>query len=243
MDTVRDKLYWTDGKQRIQRADLNGKNIQVFARSHGTLGHITVAGNHLYWAEKINEASGNIRCANIKTKSKNIRTVVRNIDAPIGVDIAYDKLYWTDTAGRIQRANLDGSHIEDVAIRLAAPGALAILQRAARPSAAPVNMSVSPPPEATTLLPNYPNPFNPETWIPYQLAQPANATLTIYAMNGRLIRTLPLGHQPAGRYHSRSRAAYWDGKNKVGEQVASGIYFYTLTAGDFTATGKMLIRK
>ena len=98
-------------------------------------------------------------------------------------------------------------------------------------------------PKETTLLPNYPNPFNPETWIPYQLAQPANVTISIYAMDGRLVRSLDLGNQSVGIYESRSRAAYWDGRNELGESVASGVYFYTLTAGDFTATRKMLIRK
>ncbi|MDE0466843.1 MAG: VWA domain-containing protein [Candidatus Poribacteria bacterium] len=98
-------------------------------------------------------------------------------------------------------------------------------------------------PKKTTLLANYPNPFNPETWIPYRLAVPAEVTLTIYAVNGQVVRTLALGHQAAGFYESRSRAAYWDGRNAQGESVASGIYFYTLSAGDFTATGKLLIRK
>ena len=99
------------------------------------------------------------------------------------------------------------------------------------------------PPKETTLLSNYPNPFNPETWIPYHLAKPAKVTVTIYATDGRLVRTLALGHQSAGIYQSKSRAAYWDGKNELGETVASGLYFYTLKAGDFTATRKMLIRK
>ena len=98
-------------------------------------------------------------------------------------------------------------------------------------------------PEKTALLHNYPNPFNPETWIPYQLAKPAEVTVTIHSINGALIRTLALGQMPAGVYQSRSRAAYWDGKNDVGEPVASGVYFYTLTAGEFIATRKMLIRK
>ena len=98
-------------------------------------------------------------------------------------------------------------------------------------------------PKKTALLANYPNPFNPETWIPYQLAEPATVTLHIYAVSGALVRTLDLGHQPAGIYRQRSRAAYWDGRNQFGEPVASGVYFYTLTAGDFTATRKMLIRK
>ena len=98
-------------------------------------------------------------------------------------------------------------------------------------------------PEQTSLLANYPNPFNPETWIPYQLTEPADVKLTIYDINGHAVRTLDLGHQRAGTYHGRSRAARWDGRNAQGEPVASGVYFYTLKAGDFTATRKMLIRK
>ena len=95
----------------------------------------------------------------------------------------------------------------------------------------------------TALLPNYPNPFNPETWIPYQLATPADVALKIYDIQGHVVRDLDLGHQRAGMYQSKSRAAYWDGRNTQGESVASGVYFYTLTAGDFTATRKLLIRK
>ena len=98
-------------------------------------------------------------------------------------------------------------------------------------------------PEKTALLPNYPNPFNPETWIPYQLSKAADVKLTIFDINGRAVRDLDLGHQPSGVYQSRNRAAYWDGRNALGEPVASGLYFYTLTAGEFTATRKMLIRK
>ena len=98
-------------------------------------------------------------------------------------------------------------------------------------------------PEATALLHNYPNPFNPETWIPYQLAESAEVTLTIYDMNGELVRRLAVGHQAAGMYKNRSRAVYWDGRNQLGESVASGLYFYTLTTGGFTATRRMLILK
>ena len=98
-------------------------------------------------------------------------------------------------------------------------------------------------PKETALLANYPNPFNPETWIPYHLSKDADVSISIYTIDGKLVRTLDLGHQPAGMYQNRSRAAYWDGRNAFGEPVASGVYFYTLTAGDFTATRKMLIRK
>ena len=86
-------------------------------------------------------------------------------------------------------------------------------------------------PKETALLPNYPNPFNPETWIPYQLAKPAKVRISIYAADGRLVRNLNLGHQPIGIYKSRSRAVYWDGRNERSEPVASGVYFYTLTGG------------
>ena len=96
---------------------------------------------------------------------------------------------------------------------------------------------------AIGLFANYPNPFNPETWFPYQLSKPSDVTITIYDIRGRVVRVLKLGHQAAGTYRSRSKAAYWDGKNKFGESVASGVYFYRLTAGDFSATRKMLIRK
>ncbi len=98
-------------------------------------------------------------------------------------------------------------------------------------------------PKTTALLANYPNPFNPETWIPYQLAKSTDVTLKIYAADGLLVRKLALGHQPDGIYTNRNRAAYWDGKNVLGESVASGVYFYTLNAGEFTATRKMLIMK
>ena len=98
-------------------------------------------------------------------------------------------------------------------------------------------------PKETVLLANYPNPFNPETWIPYQLAAPADVTVSIYAVDGRLVRTLGLGHQTAGMYESRSRAVHWDGKNNLGENVASGIYFYQIQAGEFSATRRMLILK
>ena len=108
-------------------------------------------------------------------------------------------------------------------------------------------------PVETKLLANYPNPFNPETWIPYRLAEDAFVTLTIYDGRGQVVRTLNVGHRIAAVYENQSKAIYWDGKNGLGEQVASGVYFYTLTAGrsgfsvphrsDFSATRKMMILK
>ena len=98
-------------------------------------------------------------------------------------------------------------------------------------------------PETTVLLANYPNPFNPETWIPYQLANVSDVQITIYDTKGAVVRTLKLGHQAAGYYTDRNRAAYWDGRNGLGEKVASGVYFYQLRTDKFSPIRKMLILK
>ena len=98
-------------------------------------------------------------------------------------------------------------------------------------------------PQQNRLLQNFPNPFNPETWIPYQLSEDSPVLIFIYDTTGKLIRTLPLGYQSAGFYHSRGRAAYWDGRNEVGESVASGVYFYQLDAADYTDLRRMVIVK
>ena len=98
-------------------------------------------------------------------------------------------------------------------------------------------------PRDTLLEQNYPNPFNPETWIPYQLSEPAAVSIQIYDGAGHLVRTLDIGVKAAGTYMTRSRAAYWDGKNESGERVASGLYFYTLQTPEFSATRRMVILK
>jgi flagellar hook capping protein FlgD len=98
-------------------------------------------------------------------------------------------------------------------------------------------------PSEGCLSQNYPNPFNPETWIPYQLEENTNIVISIHDVSGRLVRTLNLGQKSAGFYIDKSKAAYWDGKNEAGEQAASGVYFYTIQAGDFTDTKKMVIAR
>jgi hypothetical protein len=105
-------------------------------------------------------------------------------------------------------------------------------------------------PTRTTLLQNYPNPFNPETWLPYQLAQDALVTIRIYNTKGQLIRSLRLGTQQAGNYVTKEKAAYWDGRDDLGQWVASGVYFYTLqieypvnATGKYTETRRMVILK
>jgi len=97
--------------------------------------------------------------------------------------------------------------------------------------------------EFTDLYANYPNPFNPDTWIPYSLSQDADVTIRIYNSAGQLVRTLDLGRQVAGVYINKDKAAYWDGKDDLGQQVASGVYYYTFRAGNFCATRKMVIVK
>ena len=265
------KIYWTENERRIgkiRRADLDGANAEdvVTGLDKPTYIDIDMSGGKIYWVE---DRPGKIRRANLD--GTDIKDVVTGFIWSIGIslDVQGRKIYWTNTLEKkIQRADLDGANVEDVITGLtintlfpaigvavippdetqAAPSlhstSLEMLTTAdvqkGLPQAQGLAVLV---PKETALLPNYPNPFNPETWIPYHLAKDADVALTIYAIDGQVVRRLALGHQPAGMYQNRSRAAYWDGKNAFGEPVASGVYFYTLTAGSFTATRKMLIRK
>ena len=98
-------------------------------------------------------------------------------------------------------------------------------------------------PTSSQLWANYPNPFNPETWIPFELNQDTAVSISIYDLQGQLIRRLELGQLTAGRYLRSDRAAYWNGKTEAGEAVASGTYFYQLEAGDYRQTRKLVILK
>lgn len=247
LDVAGGKLYWTERSRHIRCANLDGSDIQGVASSLGRLGSIAVFEGRLYWTEQTSKKRGKIRRADLK--SLNVRTLTTSQSVPISiaVDSGGRKLYWMNSRGKIQRANLKGRSIQTLVTGIGTPGIIALGTAPVRPPvirlepAAPI--SVESPPDETVLFSNYPNPFNPETWIPYQLATPTEVTIIIYGVDGQIVRMLALGHQPAGMYHSKSRAAYWDGRNKVGEPVASGVYFYTLTADDFTATRKMLILK
>ena len=106
-----------------------------------------------------------------------------------------------------------------------------------------VELEYNPVPDLTRLLQNYPNPFNPETWIPFELSQDAEVSITIYDVSGELVRTIEVGFQPAGIYSSQAKAAYWDGKTETGETVASGVYFYQIQIGDYSQTRRMVILK
>ncbi len=98
-------------------------------------------------------------------------------------------------------------------------------------------------PTAFGLFQNYPNPFNPETWIPFDLAKDAPVSIRIYDVKGQLVRRLDIGERKGGSYLVKEKAAYWDGKNQLGQSVSSGLYFYTLKAGDFLSTRRMVILK
>jgi len=136
------------------------------------------------------------------------------------------------------RPNPSGSNADMGAIENSLGVPLAVM-------AAPLaNLSFEPlVPKTTRLAQNYPNPFNPETWIPFALSNDTNVEIMIYASSGQLVRSLDLGHKSAGSYTERDKSAYWDGKNEAGEFVGSGIYFYTIKAGNFVATRKMVMMK
>ena len=246
LDTTGGKLYWTESNGRIRRANLNGKGLQNIASDLDPINGIAIAGNKIYWAEGTDGGGGKIRHANLNGSNFGTLVSFQQVPSGVAIDPVGNKLYWTEANGSIRRANLNGKNIQNVVSGLVSPNALVLGNVNAGP-AAPTNGSLASfetaTPDGTLLFSNYPNPFNPETWIPYHLAEPADVTLTIYAVDGKIVRRLDLGYQAAGFYQRKSRAAYWDGRNNGGERVASGLYFYTLTAGDFSATQKMLIQK
>ncbi|MFC1717484.1 Ig-like domain-containing protein, partial [Candidatus Poribacteria bacterium] len=109
--------------------------------------------------------------------------------------------------------------------------------------AAPSALAAAEEPGGMLLKQNFPNPFNPDTWIPYQLVENADVIIRIYSVRGKLVRTLDLGYKPVGFYTTKDKAAHWNGRNEAGEQVSSGVYFYTIQAGDFVATRKMIVAR
>ena len=264
LDASGGKMYWTETvyerqadntlqitkKGKIQRSNLNGSRIEdlVTGLSSRAIA-LDVFDGKLYW---INNYASEIQRANLDGSQVEDLVSAPNMETHffLSLDVSSGKMYW-GSSHIILRANLDGTEAE-ILYQVANPFnniigdiVFAILPEDAV-HAAPLTTSTmlaTTAPTKTSILPNYPNPFNPETWIPYQLAKPADVSVSIYSVDGKLVRTLTLGHQAAGIYQSKSRAAHWDGHNELGERVASGLYFYTFTAGDFTATRKMLIRK
>ena len=184
-------------------------------------------------AQGIDAAADNIHGFSLKDVESALLAAIDQetiAEAPIGISTPQHSL----PAGvyrNVAAALADARHFATGDVRAVLEGLLQLL------------LEMGAIPEETTLLPNYPNPFNPETWIPYQLANASRVQITIFDARSTVVRKLDLGHQQEGYYTSKVRAAYWDGRNESGEPVASGIYFYTLTAGDFNATRKLLIAK
>ncbi|MDE0467790.1 MAG: leucine-rich repeat domain-containing protein [Candidatus Poribacteria bacterium] len=239
------RVYWTEAEGNVRFANVTGnpKVVRTLATGTGTLGGIAAGNDKVYWTEQTDNG-GSVRSANLDGSGVEDAFTMKAVPYGIAVDTAAGKVYWSDGAGNIRRRNLDGMGYEEIVSNLMAPSAVAIGGAdtdTTTIAAAPARGVAAP--DENLLLPNYPNPFNPETWIPYQLAESADVRVTIYDINGRVVRYLDLGHQRAGFYQSKARAAYWNGRNAQGEPVASGVYFYTLKAGDFSATKKMLIQK
>ena len=246
LDTANGKLYWTEQISKttgkVQRANLDGSNVRLVKKLTSAPRGITldIVNRKLY----LTNAWGKLQRMNLD--GSNFQpNFITGLASPgqVAVDVIGDKVYWTEQ-GKLRRADLNGGNIQDVIIGLGELTDIALgidfaTQRGV--AAAPATgMTVA---EQTRLFANYPNPFNPETWIPYQLANLSDVQITIYDARGAVVRQLDLGHQREGYYTSRSRAAYWDGRNALGEPVASGIYFYQLQADNLSFLRKMVILK
>ena len=342
--------YWTQGNGDVRFVNLRGqKVVRDVSTGTDTPGSLVIGGGKVYWTEMTGESGGTVNSANLNGTGETQLASILAAPMGIAVDGSRSKLYWTNSRGRVQSANLDGSGIKNVVSGLGSPGELVLSNSIATPTAtttttrttataskydlnsdgtvdnadaalvadamgtsntkydvngdgtvnfldlllvfdnrdpgaagAPTivgmklsaaqidiieeqidlliatndrspaamrvlvylqQLLVTARPEKTQLLANYPNPFNPETWIPYELATDTNVRLTIYNTQGVVIRSLQFGHQSAGYYTGRDRAAYWDGRNALGEQVASGLYFYQLETDEMSLMRKMVILK
>jgi len=245
LDTTDGKIYWTEqaGKTtgKVQRANLDGSNVRLVKKlTSAPRGMALDAVNRKLY---LTNAWGKLQRINLDGSSFQ-PNFITGLEAPgqVVVDVIGGKFYWTEW-GKLRRADLDGGNVEDVVTGLGELTDLVLGINAAGQigvAAAPMTQTVV---EQTSLLANYPNPFNPETWIPYQLATDTDVEIRIYDTRGSLVRSLALGHQRAGIYTGKGRVAYWDGRNDVGERVASGVYFYQLKTDNVSFLRKMVILK
>jgi sugar lactone lactonase YvrE len=260
VDVNNGKIYWTNHKARkIQRANLDGTNVEDLVELPKVPKGIAldVKEGKIYLTEThFNTGAGIILRLNLDgtepqtvLKPANIQLEKTRLSGPLGiaVDPYGGKIYWTDlNPGRIHRANLNGTDAEDFLTGIIWGRFIALDLTQAIESLSVVNHQGKQPTlwgriRGNALLQNFPNPFNPETWIPYQLAEAAHVRIRIYDALGHLVRELDLGKQPAGDYLSRQRAVYWDGRNDMGEVVSSGVYFYTLVVEDYQETRRMTV--
>ena len=262
LDTDEQKIYWTNSEAgKIQRANLDGTDIEDVVESRRVPQGIAldVKRGKIYSTEiNFTTGAGIIRRLNFDgtepqtvLKPANIDLGKTRLNYPwgIAVDPYRGKIYWIDLdPGRIHCANLNGTDAEDFVTGINWGRFIALDLTQTIDALSVVNHQDKQPTlwgriRGNALLPNFPNPFNPETWVPYQLAEAAHVRIRIYDVVGHLVRELDLGEQPAGNYLSRQRAAYWDGRNDMGEVVSSGVYFYTLQIEGFSDTQRMFIQK
>ena len=266
VDTARSKLYWTNSRGRIQSANLDGSGITNVVSGLGSPGELVLS-NSIATPTAAATTTTTTTASNAKY-DVNSDGLVDNTDAGLVADAMgtsnarYDVngdgtvnfldlllVFDNRDAGAAGAPTVVGMKLSAAQIDIIEEQIdLLIATNDRSPSAMRTlvylqQLLVTARPEKTQLLANYPNPFNPETWIPYELATDTHVRLTIYNTQGVVIRTMPLGHQSAGYYTGRDRAAYWDGRNAFGEQVASGLYFYQLETDEMSSMRKMVILK
>ena len=268
VDGSRSKLYWTNSRGRIQTANLDGSKIQNVVSGLGSPGDMVLSNSIAAPTTETPTTDATTTASN--KYDVNGDGVVDGKDKVLVLDAVVAGTYVAkyDVNGD-KKVNIVDYVLVDEEADAAAPGAPALLGM--KMSAVQIDrlqeqidlliatgdrspsvmrtliylqqLIATARPEKTQLLANYPNPFNPETWIPYELATDTTVKITIYNTQGVVIRTLELGHQAAGYYTGRDRAAYWDGRNALGEQVASGIYFYQFETDEMSSMRKMVILK
>ena len=267
VDTARSHLYWTDAAGRLQRSNLDASGIHNVAKGLGTPRDMVLSNSITAPAATTTTTTTTTPSNKYDVNgdgtvdSKDVDAIIVAVAAKI-TDAKYD----VNADGKVDindvvavSANRDNGAATAPALlgtkfsaleveRLQEQIDLLIATGDRSPAAMRTlvylqQLLVMARPEKTQLLANYPNPFNPETWIPYELAADTDVRITIYNAQGVVIRTLQLGQQSAGYYTDRQRAAYWDGRNALGEHVASGVYFYQLETDEMSTLRKMVILK
>ena len=264
VDATGNKLYWTNARGRVQSAKLDGSGIKTVVDGLGSPGEIVISNSisetltgapltpPVSYAQYDVNKDGTVdnTDAGLVIDALGTSNARYDVNGDGAVDFLDVVLVFDNRDDNVAGApTLVGMKLNAVQIdRIEEQIDLLLATNDRSPAALRTlvylqQLLVTARPEKTQLLANYPNPFNPETWIPYELATDTNVRLTIYNTQGVVIRTLQFGHQSAGYYTERDRAAYWDGRNALGEQVASGLYFYQLETDEMSLMRKMVILK
>ena len=269
VDTVGNKVYWTSSSGKVKRANLDGSRSEKVVDGLGSPGEIVLSNS--ITAPTATTTPTTTRAPTTASNKYDVNSdgTVDNTDASLVIDAlgTSNARYDVNGDGAVnfldvvlvfdnRDAGVAGAPTIVGNLKLSAAQIDVIEEQIdlliATSDRSPAAMwtliylqqlLVTARPEKTQLFANYPNPFNPETWIPYELATDTYVKITIYNTQGVVIRTLQFGHQSAGYYTGRDRAAYWDGRNALGEQVASGLYFYQLETDEMSSLRKMVILK